>query len=95
MIANIFYMQKNIIHINISYTIRSLLSSILTFGISIVIIGRLVCNVEGYITFFIEAAIVFVIILILNIVLNCIICKKETGYMLGKVKNKVKNKKGK
>lgn len=95
MIANIFYMQKNIIHINISYTIRSLLSSILTFGISIVIIGRLVRNVDGYITFFIEVAIVFVIILILNIVLNCIICKKETGYMLGKVKNKVKNKKGK
>ena len=87
--ANIVYIQKNIIHIDLSYTIRSLLGAFLTFVISIGIIGHLAYDVKNYVMFFVEAGVVFVIILIVNLLLNCVICKKETMYVFNKIKEKV------
>ena len=92
MIANILYVEKNIIHISISYTIRSLCSSVLTFIVSIVFIGKIVINVIGYVGFFLEAGAVFVAIFAINLVINFIFCKNETMSMMEKVKKKVLKK---
>ncbi len=92
LIANIIYIQKNIIHIDLSYTVRSLLGSFITFTISIGIIGKITCYVKSYVMFFLEAGIVFIIILALNLIINCITCKKETIYVISKLKDKVKKR---
>lgn len=89
MIANIVYVEKNIIHISISYTIRSIFGSVITFIVSVIFIGNLTKNVYGYVGFFIEAGLVFIAIFMLNLIMNFVFCKGETMAMITKVKEKI------
>lgn len=90
MIANIVYMEKNIVHINIIYTFRSLFASTFTFLISIIVIAPRVSNINNYMMFFIEAGIVFIVIMVINVIVNLVFCKNETIYVLKKIKAKLR-----
>lgn len=90
LVANIVYMEKHIVHISVSYTIRSMLGSAITFFISVAVIGRLVVNVNSYVMFFVEAGVVFFAISLLSLAVNCLFCKSETFSMLKKLKKKIR-----
>lgn len=90
LVANIVYMEKHIVHISVSYTIRSMLGSAITFFISVAVIGRLVVNVNSYVMFFVEAGVVFLAISLLSLAVNCMFCKSETFSMLQKLKKRVR-----
>lgn len=88
MIANIVYMEKHIVHVSISYTIRSLLSCITTFVISITFIGPQIKNINNYMMFFFKAGFVFAIITIINIIFSVIFCSKEFSFIFITLKNR-------
>ena len=90
LVANIVYMEKHIVHISVSYTVRSMLGSAITFFVSVTVIGRLVVNVNSYVMFFVEAGAVFLAISLLSLAVNCLFCKSETFSMLQKIRKKIK-----
>ncbi|MCI9618310.1 MAG: hypothetical protein HFG31_10035 [Eubacterium sp.] len=88
MIANIIYMEKNIVYISISYIARILCASALTFFLSIIVCKSFISYVNTYWMFFMETMIVFLFVLIINIILNYLFCKEELLIIFKNVKTK-------
>lgn len=92
MIANIVYMNKNIIRISASYTNRSILASVCTAVVCILIFNNLLPDVSTYFTFFIQAGIIFLMVIIIHVLFDFAFCNKETVVLLNKFRIRIKKK---
>lgn len=97
MIVNVIYINKNIIYIDIIYTIRSLVASSLAAMLSFVLFKWIyTISVNNYLTFFASAFFIVIVISVINLLVFALLCHNEFKIMAFKFKkilNKAKAKK--
>ena len=89
-VANIIYMKKYIFDMSLGWIIKVYLVNLASGILATCLLSRIVNNqIRGFVTFFVWAAIVFVCVCLIDIVINFLFFKKETKSVLSKISKKI------
>ena len=89
-VANIAYMKKHIFDMSLGWIIKIYLANLASGILATCLLSQIVTNhITGFVTFFVWAAIVFVCVCLIDIVINFLFFKKETKSVLSKISRKI------